>query len=89
MGATTVAGFVRYYEVPGYGHSLSRTFNATYDSLTALENWVEKGIAPTNQITVDSIGVPGRSRPMCEYPTWPRYNGTGDVKLAANFTCVN
>jgi Tannase and feruloyl esterase len=88
MGAATVANFVRYYEVPGYGHSLSRTFNGTYDSLTALENWVEKGIAPTGQITVDSVGVPGRSRPMCEYPTWPRYNGTGDVKLAASFTCV-
>ena len=21
----------------------------------------------------------GRSRPMCEYPGWPRYRGTGDI----------
>ena len=31
---------------------------------------------------------PGRTRPLCDYPKWPQYNGTGDVNLAASFTCV-
>jgi hypothetical protein len=37
-----VDSFVRYYEVAGLGHAVSSAFNATWDSLTALEQWVEK-----------------------------------------------
>ena len=84
-----VGGFVRYYEVPGFGHAVSSQFNATWDSLTALEQWAEGGVAPANQVTVDTVGVPGRSRPLCDYPKWAGYNGTGDVNAAASFTCVN
>lgn len=88
VGAKRVREFVRFYEVPGFGHAGSSIFNATWDSLTALEDWVEKQKPPEAQITVDTVGVPGRSRPMCEYPTWPRYNGAGDVTQASSFTCV-
>jgi hypothetical protein len=31
--------------------------------------------------------VPGRTRPLCEYPSWPKYKGSGDVNLASSFTC--
>lgn len=89
MGATAVAGFARYYEVPGLGHAVSTAFNATWDSLTTLERWAEQGTAPAPQVTTDTAGVPGRTRPMCDYPKWPRYNGTGDVNAAASFTCVD
>ena len=88
MGAGNVANFLRYYEIPGYGHSVSTVFNAAWDSLTALEQWVEQGVAPPAQVVADSAGVPGRTRPLCEYPTWPRYNGSGDVNVAGSFTCV-
>ncbi|NML16337.1 tannase/feruloyl esterase family alpha/beta hydrolase [Azohydromonas caseinilytica] len=87
MGEPKVAGFLRYYEIPGYGHSVGTTFNAAWDSLTALENWVERGTAPVNQVVADTAGVPGRTRPLCEYPSWARYNG-GDVNAAASFGCV-
>jgi hypothetical protein len=30
----------------------------------------------------------GRTRPLCEYPAWPKYNGSGDVNAAASFACV-
>jgi hypothetical protein len=30
----------------------------------------------------------GRTRPLCEYPTWPNYNGSGSTNDAANFLCV-
>ncbi|MBX3619472.1 MAG: carboxylesterase family protein [Rhizobacter sp.] len=33
-------------------------------------------------------GAVSRTRPLCEYPEWARYNGTGDVNAAASFTCV-
>ena len=89
FGKAEVDGFARYYEVPGFGHAVSSQFNATWDSLTALEQWAEGGVAPTQQVTVDTVGVPGRSRPLCDYPKWPQYNGTGDVNAAGSFTCVN
>jgi Tannase and feruloyl esterase len=88
-GQDKVDAFARYYEVPGFGHAFSSQFNATWDSLTALEQWAEAGVAPANQVTVDTIGVPGRSRPLCDYPKWPHYNGAGDVNAATSFTCVN
>jgi len=88
MGAAKVRQFLRFYEVPGFGHAVSSVFNASWDSLTALENWVERGVAPAAQIVSDSIGVPGRTRPLCEYPQWPKYRGSGDVNNAASFDCV-
>jgi feruloyl esterase len=89
FGSNQVGSFVRFYEVPGFGHAVSSQFNATWDSLTALEQWAEGSVAPSNQVTVDTVGVPGRSRPLCDYPKWAEYNGTGDVNAAASFTCVN
>jgi feruloyl esterase len=89
MGPSEVSKFARYYEVPGYGHAVSTAFNAAWDSLTALENWVEKGVGPANQVVTDTAGVPGRTRPLCDYPKWPKYKGSGDVNSAASFTCSN
>lgn len=88
MGSDKVDSFMRHYEIPGYAHVVSLAFNANWDSLTALENWVEKDIAPKNLVVADSVGVPGRTRPMCEYPAWPKYKGNGDVNAAASFVCA-
>ena len=88
MGAPAVTDFLRYYEIPGYNHATSSQFNAAWDSVTALENWVERGQAPVNQVVADTTGVPGRTRPLCEWPAYPRYNGSGDVNAAASFTCA-
>jgi Tannase and feruloyl esterase len=88
MDVDDVATFVRFYEIPGLQHAFSTVFNAAWDNLTALENWVEKGIDPAmNQTVTDTLGVPGRTRPLCLYPTYPKYNGSGDVNLASSFTC--
>ncbi|MGC2962389.1 tannase/feruloyl esterase family alpha/beta hydrolase [Paraburkholderia graminis] len=87
FGVRQVESFVRFYEIPGMGHAASSTFNATWDSLSALQQWVERGKAPVGQVTTDTAGVPGRTRPLCDYPKWPRYQG-GDVNQAASFECV-
>ncbi|UUX96707.1 tannase/feruloyl esterase family alpha/beta hydrolase [Aquabacterium sp. J223] len=89
FGPATVDTFARYYEVPGYGHAVSTMFNAAWDSLTALERWVEQGTAPSGQVVTDTAGVPGRTRPLCDHPRWPQYRGSGNVNLAASFTCAN
>ena len=88
MGEARVDRFVRFYEIPGYGHAVSTVFNAAWDSLTTLENWVERGIAPPPQVVADATGIPGRTRPLCPYPTFPRYLGSGDVNLATSFRCA-
>lgn len=88
MGADKVKTFARYYEVPGYGHAASTAFNANWDALQALDNWASQGTAPVAQVVSDTAGVPGRTRPLCEYPSWPRYSGAGDVNQAASFGCA-
>ncbi len=88
LGSEVVASFARYYEVPGFGHAASTTFAANWDALKALDDWVVSGKAPAAQVVSDAAGVPGRTRPLCEYPSWPRYVGTGDVDQAASFRCV-
>ncbi|CAM2196859.1 Mono(2-hydroxyethyl) terephthalate hydrolase [Paraburkholderia kururiensis] len=87
FGVDQVNSFVRFYEIPGMGHAASSTFNATWDSLSALEQWREQGRATVGQVTADTAGVPGRTRPLCDYPKWPRYEG-GDVNRAVSFRCV-
>jgi acetyl esterase/lipase len=88
MGPAATAAFMRYYEIPGYSHAVGTVFNAAWNSLAALEAWVEKGVAPVNPVVFDTVGVPGRSRPLCEYPLWPRYAGSGELNSAASFVCV-
>ena len=89
MGAGTVDGFLRFYTVPGYGHGLG-VFTADWDSLTALDHWVETGAAPSAPVVADvSAATRGRTRPLCRYPTWPRYNGAGDINAAGNYSCAN
>jgi hypothetical protein len=63
-------------------------FVAGWDSLSALRSWVEDGAAPGPQTVVDTnAATVGRTRPLCEYPTWPQYLG-GDPNAAASFTCA-
>ncbi len=88
MGSAQVDSFVRYYEIPGYGHVFGTAFNASWDSLTALENWVEHRQAPVAQVVVDTVAVPGRSRPLCAYPGWPKYKGSGEINEAGSFVCA-
>lgn len=79
--------FVRYYGVPGYGHGRG-AFTVQWDSLAALDAWVETGQAPKAPVVADGNPQRHRTRPLCEYPTWPRYRGSGSIDEAGSFTCV-
>ena len=88
FGQTSLSEFLRFYTVPGFGHGTGQ-FVASWDSLSTLEAWVENGTSPgTLTVTDTKTGNNSRSRPMCVYPAWPKYGGTGDVNSAANFSCV-
>lgn len=88
-GRNKVHGSYRLFMAPGMGHCSGGEGPNTFDMVTALERWVEGGIAP-NQITA-SITRPSanldRSRPLCAYPEVAVYKGTGSTDDAANFTC--
>lgn len=80
--------FVRYYIAPGYGHG-GGAFKVQWDSLAALDAWVEAGTPPVDPVAVDgNPGSGGRSRPLCEYPTWPKYKGAGSIDQAGSFVCA-
>lgn len=88
FGQSRLDAFVRFYMAPGFGHGTGQ-FIAAWDSLAALEAWVERGVAPGTLTVADSkAGNNNRTRPLCVWPAWPRYNGSGDVNSAANFTCT-
>src|SRR5260370_35704931 len=59
----------------------------TFDSLTAIENWVEQGVAPESLVASHSTaGVVDRTMPLCKFPAKARYVG-GNVNDAASWTC--
>lgn len=81
--------FVRFYTVPGMGH-VTGVFNARISSLDYLEAWVEKGQAPGELVAIDeNADTAGRTRPVCHYPEWPRYRGSGSLNDAGSFSCVS
>jgi len=81
--------FARLFIVPGMGHCGTGPGTTTFDTLTPLVNWVEKGIPPDSIIATAPPGTPwpGRTRPLCPYPEQTRYIGSGDINSAANFVC--
>jgi feruloyl esterase len=88
FGEAGVASFIRFYEIPGLGHGFG-IFNAKFDGLAAIDDWVEHGRAPTGLVAIDGNPGANRARPMCEWPTWPTFTGaSGTGNQAASFTCT-
>jgi feruloyl esterase len=86
-GADAVQDWSRLFLVPGMGHcSGGQAALDTFDALTAVMDWVERD-APPASIVATGRALPGRSRPLCRYPTYAHYRGTGDPQDARNFEC--
>lgn len=79
--------FAKFYMVPGWGHGQGR-FVAQYDGLDAIVDWVEHGVEPSGLVARDGNPGADRTRPMCEYPSWPQYQGTGSLDQASSYACV-
>jgi feruloyl esterase len=80
--------WVRLFMVPGMGHCGGGEGPNTFDMITALEPWVEKGTIPERVVaTHRSGGEVDRTRPLCAYPQVARYIGTGSIDDTANFVC--
>jgi len=86
------ADFVRLFLVPGMNHCSGGVACDEFGTLSTIVDWVENGVAPsaiTATARASNADAPwaGRTRPLCPWPEQARYNGTGDIEDAANFTC--
>jgi Tannase and feruloyl esterase len=107
MGAKDAASFVRVFMAPGMQHcgggpgpnSFGQagpgtgTADPQHNIYSALEQWVEKGIAPERLVAAKYVNDmnPAQgvkfTRPLCPFPQTAHYKGSGDPNDEANFVC--
>jgi feruloyl esterase len=87
-GAKNLQGSYRLFMAPGMGHCRGGEGPNTFDMISALEDWVERGKAPDHIVASrTNAGTVDRTRPLCPYPQVAAYKGTGSTDEAANFAC--
>ena len=88
MGVADPSANTRFFMVPGATHGQGGTLTEV-NWFEAITNWVEKNTAPT-QLVYNRRSATGalRTLPVCQNPQFAKYNGTGDVNLAASYTCA-
>ena len=79
-------GSVRLFLAPGVFHCGGGPGPDRFDTLTAMEYWVERGTPPQSLIATKTNSP--LSRPLCPYPELPWYKGAGDPNLASSFQCA-
>ena len=85
-GRAQTDDFFRLFLIPGVHHCGGGPGLSEFDTLTALEEWLEKGRAPDQVIASRSnAGVVERSRPVYPYPVLAKYVGAGDPRDASSF----
>jgi len=78
--------FMRLFMVPGMGHCRGGPGPNTFDTISALERWRESGAAPSELAGANP--QTGLTRPLCPYPDYAQYSGTGQLNDGANWRCV-
>jgi feruloyl esterase len=83
--APTLDASLRLFLLSGVYHCRGGPGADGFDSLAALDRWVDSGQAPDDVIATREDGK--LSRPLCRYPTLPHYKGDGDPAVASSFEC--
>jgi feruloyl esterase len=80
---------VRVFMVPGMGHCGGGNGTSTFDMVAALDSWRDGGKAP-EQVNASRVrdGKVDRTRPLCAWPAFAKYKGSGSIDDAANFACA-
>lgn len=98
--ARRTQGFLRLFMAAGLTHCSGGPGLTTFDTLTALERWVEQGQAPKKLIASHTnLAFPDNvmrneppagtfSRPLCPWPEVARYLGKGSKTDARSFVCA-
>jgi feruloyl esterase len=78
----------RLFMVPAMQHCVTGDGPNSFDTLTALENWAERGVAPDAIPATHSTNeAVDRTMPLCKFPEEAHYKGSGDPKSDANWSC--
>ncbi len=78
--------WMRLFMVPGMAHCGGGPGPNTFDTIGTLEAWRERGAAPAQLTAANAAAF--LTRPLCPYPQYAKYKGTGNQKDAANWTCA-
>ena len=80
---------VRLFMMPGVDHCFGGAGPSFVNYLDEIDKWVTTSKVP-DQVTAYWLNEkmqPDGSRPACAYPKYLTYDGTGDSRDAASFTC--
>jgi len=87
-GYEKLEGHARLFMVPGMQHCTGGSGPNTFDTLSALEKWVEKGVAPDAiPATHSTSSAVDRTMPLCKFPEEAHYKGSGDMNDSSNWSC--
>lgn len=86
--AKSSADSIRLFMMPGMTHCRGGVGPDSFDRMSVIERWVEKGEAP-KQIVAEHLtdGVVDRRRPLCPHPEIATYTGAGSLDAADSFVC--
>ena len=86
-GRKVLAGVL--FLLPGVNHCGGGPGTSTIDPFSPVVGWVENGLAPASMLGTAPAATPwpGRTRPLCPYPEYAHYKGSGDINVADNFEC--
>jgi feruloyl esterase len=88
-GVAKVTDTYRLFLMPGMDHCGGGEGPNTFDSISVIEQWVEKKQAPDQIVTSHlTNGKVDRDRPTCAYPKVAVYKGSGSADAAVNFSCA-
>jgi feruloyl esterase len=84
---------VRLFMVPDMMQCAGGPGPNAFDTLSALESWVEQGTPPesiaASHYADNNPSQPiDRTMPLCPFPAAAKYKGGGDVKDGANWNCA-
>ena len=88
VGASANGASIALYMQPGAHHCWGGDGPDIFDSVGAVDAWVQSGVAPAQIIASHSNESDvDRTRPLCPYPQVATYTGTGSIDSAKNFRC--
>ena len=87
---TKTQQYARLFLMPGAQHCGGGPSTSTIDAFGAVVRWVENGTPPAKIVGTAPAATPwpGRTRPLCPFPAYAKYNGSGSIESEANFTCT-
>lgn len=87
-GYTKLQQNARLFMVPGMQHCVDGDGPNSFDTLTAMEQWVEKGNPPEAiPATHSASNAVDRTMPLCKFPEQAHYKGSGDMKALSSWSC--